>query len=334
MLHRFAVYPADSPAVSVDSEPPEDGRAAQVSAKFAAAVLIRSADGGDTETAPVSKSELGGRRQQQLWAATSAIVFYGLGSFLAGFADKGGEQDLTGVMISAGVAKLGTTVCACWLLGAPGMVSHKAAGWSGFAAGVAAPLVYNLTWLFYAALYGAGADMAVVLPLSQLQMLITLFFGIVVNRERVSLALVVGTIIMLCGAILLNHEQSAAAAEPQETSQGGSQDGPSLTFVLLVLGCVLSQGFGMVLFAVCSASCPDWKIALSTTNVGYAIWLLLGLASRLVLCASGACPPFSVTAGLITMVSQFSVGVRSSFCACRVPHPEALIGADRVGTSS
>ena len=77
------------------------------------------------------------------------------------------------------------------------------------------------------------------------------------------------------------------------------------TFLLLVLGTVLTQGLGMLGYIIAANRCESGKVAMGASATGYALMLLLAATLRLTLCTFDAeCDALSVPAGIMTLGSH------------------------------
>ena len=248
-------------------------------------------------------------------AAAAAIVLYGTGTFLTAFADKSGGQDWTGTLLMIGVGKLAGSTALCRWFNAPVVV----APWSpGAWFGVLAPMLYAAAFLFTFALVSQGADMSVVMPATQLSVLLPAAFGVVSLGETVTVALVCGTVAMLAGAVLLslqadseiriqidqatvsNHTDTDFQAVSAPDEQG--REMPASAFVPLLLGAVLGMGFGQICFIQAARRCENWRVAMGSSIFGNVLTLLLAAVFRLSLCTFDAgCEALSVRSGLVTI---------------------------------
>ena len=247
--------------------------------------------------------------------AAATIVLFGGGSFVSAYADKSGEQDWTGTLLMIAVGKLIGTVSLCWGFDAPMMVSPSV---EGARYGVAGPMLYTGSFLCIYALVSQGADMAVVMPATQLSVLLPTTLGIVLYKEKVTSTIVSGIAMMLAGAVLLslqggeaektnesNHSSFGASIGEDAEQHAEHAEQPTSTFLLLLLGAVLGQGLGQVFFIHAAKRCENWKVAMGSNIFSLVLILVFAGVLRLSLCTFNAdCRTLSVRPGMVTIVGH------------------------------
>ena len=176
-------------------------------------------------------------------------------------------------------------------------------------------MLYTAAFVFMFALVSQGADMAVVMPATQLSVLLPAALGVMAYGEKVTSALVGGIVTMLFGATLLSLPPGGAAAMETHysnhtsfgTSIGYDADGHEQkiatgAFLLLLLGAVLGMGLGQVCYIHAAKRCENWKVAMGSTVVGLALTLVFAVGLRLSLCTFNPdCSAFSVRSGMVTL---------------------------------
>ena len=191
------------------------------------------------QTAPPPADQL----HKQLQVTVTTILCFGLGTFLVSWADKTGKQDWSATVLSAMAGRVAGSSALCVWLRTPVLAQSRqvaATSRTGVALGIVGPLVFVSSYLFYSALLVAGADIAVVLPASQLNIVITSFIGeLPPQLSRIS--------IEMAGLSTENSTQNAAISIEIRSiaillSLAWSRESPDPSSLMLTTGiCVMGE---------------------------------------------------------------------------------------------